>query len=46
MENIFQPFFSLKDLGVELSNNGNFIALINKVSKAMRKKKGWRIRTF
>ena len=46
MENIFQQFFSLRDLGVKLSNNGNFVNLINKVSKAMGEKKGWRIKTF
>ena len=46
MENIFQQFFSLRDLGVKHSNKGNFEGLINKVSKAVRKKIGWRIRTF
>ena len=46
MENISQQFFSLRDLGVKLSNNGNFVDLINKVSKGIGKKKGWRIKTL
>ena len=45
-ENIIERFSSLRDLGVILSDDGKFDSHIEKVSKTVRQKVGWILRTF
>ena len=46
MEDIIQQFSSLRDLGVIMSDNGKFNEHIEKVTKVVRQKMGWVMRTF
>ena len=45
-EHIIERFSSLRDLGVILSDNGKFDDHIEKVSKQVRQKAGWILRSF
>ena len=46
MEDVIQQFSSLRDLGVIMSDNGTFNEHIEKVTKVVRQKTGWVMRTF
>ena len=46
MEDIIQQFSSLRDLGVIMSDTGKFNEHIEKVTKVVRQKMGWVMRTF
>ena len=46
MENIIEQFSTVKDLGVILTEDTRFESHIEKVSKTVRQKIGWIMRTF
>ena len=46
MENIIEQFSTVKDLGVILTEDARFESHIEKVSKTVRQKIGWIMRTF